>query len=190
MCSRKYFMFFVVLVLVLAQVSAWPTKTEKPAPAQVTEVSPVEAEENSVSPSSETQKTVSTDYSEILTKLDSQKVVLGSDLQTLKDDVGAMASAMAVLVADNRALNDSLAAAQKKYADEMKTKYFADFGASFGFKESKILYGGVAEMGLRFGRGLMVKTGANYLIGEVGKLELPSWNIEQLTLTCTVGWEW
>ena len=187
MCARKYFMFFVVLVLVSVQVFAWPTKTEK---AVVTEASPVVAEENSVSPSSEMQKTVSTDYSEILTKLDSQKVVLGSDLQTLKDDVGSMASALTILIADNRALNDSLAEVTGKYEKANGTKFFADLGAAFGFKSEKIQYGFVGDMGLRFGKGLLVKTGVQYMLGDVGKIEMPTWDIGALTVSATVGWEW
>lgn len=185
MCSRKCFMFCVVLVLALAQVFAWPTSEAKAQKLVA------EAEENALNPSSEMQSNVSTSYNEISTKLDGKLVVVGNDLETLKTDVTAMAGALTTLIADNRALNDSLDDMTSKYIKETKTKFFADAGAVIGFKNKAITLGIVGEMGIKLGKGLLVKTGVQYIAWDFGQFSaMPKWDIENLSLTCTAGWEW
>ena len=190
MCSKRCFMFCVVLALALVQVMAWPWDAKETKVLFETEQSPAVAVENSQNPSSEEPKTASADFSEISTKLDGKLVVVGNDLVTLKEDVNSMASALAILIADNRALNDSLEEMTGKYEKANGTKFFADLGAAFGFKSERVQLGAVGDMGIRFGRGFMVKTGVQYMVCDFGAWKMPEWSIENLTVSATIGWEW
>ena len=177
MCSKRLFVFALVLVLGLAQVFAWPTKATS-AP-----VESVKTEEKSANPSLEMQNDVSTKLTETSANLENKVVVAGADLNTLKSDMVSLSSSVSALIADNRDLQARLAA-------ETGTKYFMDFGMLFGFKEKAMKVGAVGEMGIRFGKGLLVKTGIQYSAFEIGKIELPQFTIDDLSMTLTVGWEW
>ena len=75
-------------------------------------------------------------------------------------------------------------------SETTKTRFFADFGVAFGFSEKTILYGATADFGLKLGRGLMIKTGATYMIGDFSDFKNVEWSLDKLTVSATVGWEW
>ncbi len=75
-------------------------------------------------------------------------------------------------------------------SETVKTRLFADLGVAFGFKGDSLLYGLTGDMGLKFGQGLMFKTGATYMVGSFSDIKDFSWSLDKLTLTATVGWEW
>lgn len=182
MCSKKLFTFCLVLALASLQVFAWPVKAEKiPVEAPTPTV-----EETSQNPSLPTQNDNSTKLEQMSTNLDNKMVVMGSDLTALKEDMADLTVAFATLVADNRALNDEL-------AKERGSKWFADLGASFGFKNDDLVYGVVGDIGYRLKSSLMLKLGTQMTIGtltDVKKIVDLNINKERFVFTATVGWEW
>lgn len=74
--------------------------------------------------------------------------------------------------------------------DAYGTKFFADLGAAFGFKKDAVQYGIVGDMGLKFGKGFLTKVGVQYMLGDIGKFEMPEWSLENMTVNATIGWEW
>lgn len=180
MCSRKFFILCLVLVLALAQVSAWPTRA-KEEPVVETQPS-VKAEQTSPEPSATMQSDVLTRFSETSTNLENKVVVLGTDLSTLKSDMTDMAAAINMLVKDNTDLRESLKKANG-------TKYLVDIGVAFGLTEKDVRLGAVGSMGIRFGKNFVSKIGIQYMACDLGKIELPKWNIQDMTVSATIGWE-
>lgn len=189
MCSRKYFIFCLVLVLALAQVSAWPTRTKEEIPVVVEEPQIVEVEETSQNPSSEMPSDVLTKFSETSTNLENKVVVLGSGLTELKSDMLSMAAAVEMLVANNRDLQNSLDKALEENKKANGTKYLVDAGMAFGFKDKAVQMGVVGDMGIRFGKNFVSKIGLQYMACDLGKFELPKWSMDNLTVSATIGWE-
>ena len=171
MCSKKSFMLFSVLVLALVFVMPLNAKWGTPTQAQETQIS-----------SEETQKEQSTDSQQTLTSLDGKVVIFGSELETVKKDVEDVQSAMALLVQKNEILENNLKKANG-------TKFFADAGVAIGFGEESIQYGLTADIGMRFGGSLMVKTGVQYMVGSFGAFDI-GWDLKKMTVNTTVGWEW
>lgn len=181
MCLKKYFMFFVVLVLVSVQVFAWPLKsTEK-------EVTPNEETIQNVSSekSTETLTVLETQSTNSLTAsdLEGRTVVMGKDLATLKEQFYTLEDSVALLIEDNRKLNEEL-------DKEKGQKFFADLGLAFGVSEGSIMYGAVGDIGMRFGKGLMLKLGGQYMLGSFSDITKFNWSIDNLTVNATIGWEW
>lgn len=84
---------------------------------------------------------------------------------------------------------------QQKQIDELEkknkaTRFFADFGVAVGFKDEGVTYGATADMGLKFGKGLLFKVGTTYMIGEFKDFKNVSWSLNNLICTATIGWEW
>ena len=70
------------------------------------------------------------------------------------------------------------------------TRFFADFGVAVGFKDEGVTYGATADMGLKFGKGLLFKVGTTYMIGEFKDIKNVEWSLNNLICTATIGWEW
>ena len=115
--------------------------------------------------------TTSSDLSEISEKIDGLLLVSKGTKDELNEQVDA--------------LYNDLQAALK---ESTKTKFFADLGVAFGLKEKALTYGVTGDIGLRFGKGLMLKVGAVYMVGS--DFTNISWGLDNLTATATVGWEW
>lgn len=113
----------------------------------------------------------SSELSEISDKIDGLLLVSQGTKDELNEQVDGL----------YKDLQDALAASTR-------TKFFADLGAAFGVKEKTLTYGVTGDIGLRFGKGLMFKIGAIYMVGN--DFQNISWGIENLTMTATVGWEW
>lgn len=193
MCSKKFFMFSVVLALALAQVFAWPTKVAKETIAPVEVVETTVVEETSQKPLSEMPNDVLNKFSETSANLDNKVVVIGDDLKTLKGDMADLTDAVVMLIADNRALQQELENERSALAKERGSKWFADIGASFGFKGNDLVYGLVGDVGYRLKSSLMLKLGTQMTVGtltDVKKLVDLDINKERFVLTATVGWEW
>lgn len=174
-------MFFVVLVLVSVQVFAWPQKsTEKESVKKEETTQNVSSEKSTeTSTISETQSTVSLTASD----LEGRTVVMGKDLATLKEQFYTLEDSVALLIEDNRKLNAEL-------DKEKGQKFFADLGLAFGINEGSLLYGVVGDIGMRFGRGLMLKVGGQYMLGSIAKIPSFNWSVDNLTVNATIGWEW
>lgn len=182
-CSRTFVCFAVVCLLASSCVWAIPGAKKSVAPEpQEQQVVHAVTLTTETSESEATEKSIS--YEELSAILNKAGWFIGG---STIDKISAGVDAIQATNDEQNAEIARLAAALKK---EQSTKFFADFGAAFGFQAEKVQYGVTGDMGIRFGKGLMVKTGAQYMLGNVGKLETPHWDIEDLSLTCTVGWEW
>ena len=170
MCSKKLSMLFLVSVLVLVSamplVAKWGTPNALETPMQ----------------SSETQNVLSEDSQKTLSNLDGKVVVFGSELETIKKDMEDVQVATDLLIQKNAMLEESLKKANG-------TKLFADVGIAIGFGDDSIKYGITGDVGTRFGKSFMVKTGIQYMLGSFGKVDF-GWNLQNLTVNATIGWEW
>ena len=79
---------------------------------------------------------------------------------------------------------------EEQLKKEVGTKFYANVGAAFGFKSTEIQYGVCGDMGIRFGKGFLISVGVQYMLGDFGKVKLPDWNIEDMTVQAKIGWEW
>lgn len=167
MCLKKCFMLFVVLALVLVQAMAWPVSiTEK------NQISKETVESSNQSKPSQKSEEVSNEYVMTSNDLEGMKVVKGEDLETLKKSFSTL----------EKNVSDLLA--------ETGNKFFADIGVAFGFVDKTMHYGLCGDMGMRFGKGLMLKVGAQYMIGSFADIKNIGWDINKLSLNTTIGWEW
>ncbi len=197
MCSKRLFMFCVVLVLVLGSVMAWPITVKKPLTIAET-INEKATESEAILNEISTPSTVSSELTaptvevevpvvdEEIVELESKKSLKGADLDAfitsyklLKKDVSDLEAENDTLVADNTAL-----------LKEKKSKFFADLGLAFGFENKALMYGFAGDIGMRFGSSLMGKLGATYMFGSFSDIKNISWNIDKLTVSATIGWEW
>lgn len=78
----------------------------------------------------------------------------------------------------------------KALAKEQGTKAFAKLNAVLGFDNDQLTYGIGGALGLRLGKGFMLETGANYMLGKFNELPSLKPNLDNLTMTVGIGWEW
>lgn len=177
MCLKKSFTLFVVLVLVSVSVMAWPVAVTKPEAGVMT------ASKETVTESTEPSTTTSTSSTESSveteSKWDNVRVLRGEDLQ----EFVAEYSNLKQNVRDLETVNAEL-------LKERKSKFFADAGLAFGIRDKAVSYGFAADIGMRFGSSVMGKLGATYMFGSFADLTNVSWNIDSLTVSATIGWEW
>lgn len=188
MCAKRYAVFFVVFLLVCSSAWAIPgirkPSEEKPSAESTSEVIIIENSESEAN-----VKYVS--YEELSKILNGRIEILGTErIDTILTTVDKLEQTVKEQNEEIARQDQEIAEVKAAYAKEMGTKYFADLGAAFGFKDTKVQYGFVGDMGLRFGKGLMVKTGVQYMVGDLGQWKAPSWSIDNLTVSATVGWEW
>ena len=135
--------------------------------------------ETAVSTTSEKAETTTTESSSELStisnKIDDLTLVSKGTKEELKAELNTYTDGL-------------YAALQAALKESTKTKFFCDLGAAFGVKDKALTYGVTGDMGLRFGKGLMVKIGAIYMVGN--DFQNISWGLENLTMTATIGWEW
>ncbi len=157
---------------------------------QKTEVLPEQQETSTSveSPSlsqSETTGT-STDLDELLTLLEKNNYILGAEkIDTVKKAIEDVSADIGVSNALIEAQMSQIEALKKELAS---TRFFADLGVAFGFKDVGVNYGVVGDMGIKFGNGLLTKVGVQYMVGDFKSL--PQWSIENMTVSATIGWEW
>ncbi len=153
-------------------------------------------ESESLSQSSEqsSKTAVSTEkLNELLTLLENSNFILGAEkIDTIRQTVEETVAGISDVSSDLE-LNNALIAAQSGQIESLKkelksTRFFADTGMAFGFKDKGVLYGVVGDMGIKFGSGLMTKVGVQYMLGDFKSL--PQWSIENMTVSATIGWEW
>lgn len=140
------------------------TDTETPAPVEA----PVE----------EVVEVKKADLEEMVAIVDELDATLAE-----AEDKAAVADASAVAV--EKAYNLGFAKAEKK------TRAFAMGNVVLGFANGIPQWGLGAEMGIKIGNGLLISAGANYLVGgfTMDTVVQPL-NIDRLTVTLGVGWEW
>ena len=160
MCRKLFVLLSLFLVL---SSSAFALAPLKRATAETVSTTSAKAETITT--------TTSSDLSEISEKIDGLLLVSQGTKNELNEQVDAL----------YKDLQDAL-------RESTKTKFFADLGVAFGLKEKALNYGVTGDIGLRFGKGLMLKVGAVYMVGS--DFTNISWGLDNLTATATIGWEW
>lgn len=189
MWVKRLSILLVVLLVVSSFVWALPG-AKKTTQVQATAVE--EAQETSTSADSQTLtesevKEISTSLTKLSSLLEENSILWGDKIEAVKE--------AATDVSYDVAVNNALIAAQGEQIESLKkelkkTKFFVDFGVAFGFKEQAITYGTVADMGMKLGKGLLIKTGVQYMMGNFADITNMSWSLDNLTVSATVGWEW
>lgn len=127
---------------------------------------------------------------ELLTLLENSNFILGAEkIDTIRQTVEETVEG----ISSDLELNNALIEAQSGQIEALKrelktTRFFADAGMAFGFKDQGVMYGVVGDMGIKFGSGLMTKVGVQYMLGDFKSL--PQWSMENMTVSATIGWEW
>jgi len=132
-------------------------------------------------------KEISTSLTELLKLLENKTALWGSQIEAVKEAATDVSYDVNMSNALNLTLTEQVDSLKKELN---KTRFFVDFGVAFGFKEKAITYGAVADMGMKFGKGFIVKTGVQYMVGDFSDIKNVSWSLDNLTVSATVGWEW
>ena len=195
---KKLSVFLLVLCLVCSCVWAFPGKksSEESAPesSPVAEETPATSEElweevQSQISSEIEQNEMSEALSNLLEDLQSNSRLTKSQLSELILRLEELQSDVEIVNADSRAKDEQIKAlAAKAYGFH----FYANVGAVVGFKDAKPTLGGVLNVGFKFGGGWTVGTGIQYqlMTFEEGKKFDFSWNIDKLSITATMGYEW
>lgn len=130
---------------------------------------------------------ISTSLTELLNLLENKSALWGTQIEAVKDAAKDVSYDVTMSNALNLTLTEQVDSLKKELN---KTRFFVDFGVAFGFKEKAITYGAVADMGMKFGKGFIVKTGVQYMVGDFSDIKNVSWSLDNLTVSATVGWEW
>lgn len=94
------------------------------------------------------------------------------------------------LTAANSQQADDLAYIRGRYDKEVASKFFMNTGLALGYKGNTPIYGIVGNFGIRFGAGLLLGAGVQYMAGSFKEVPFTNWSTEDLTIQLTVGWEW
>ena len=190
MKATKFFAFLLVLVLCSSSVFAFAPLAgfSKPSvePAQT---EPVEESKKTSKTSTETilGSEISSTNSEVEgMSYDELKDYIDGKFILTPNQVKEITKAVDKVGADIDNLKKDLA------KEQTGTKFFADFGAAFGFGEG-IQFGAVADVGMRLGKGWLFKVGGQYMVGdinEVGNILKHNWSLSNATIQTTVGFEW
>lgn len=191
MCVKKLSIF--LLVLLVASSFAWALPGAKKTTQAATPTAVVEVPETSTSAESQSStesvpSETSTNSEELLALMEKNDYLWGADdIKEVKSIVEDIALDIEVSNAINAAQTDQIDSLKK----ELKaTRFFADAGVAFGFTEGGINYGVAGDMGIKFGKGLITKVGVQYMLGNLTDITNLQWNIENMTVQATVGWEW
>lgn len=124
-----------------------------------------------------------------LTDLISQLELIQSDFDMVATDSASKEEIISTIQQLNQKQADDIAYLKGMYDRESGTKFFANVGAVLGFKAAQPTFGATAEMGMRIGNGLTIGFGGQYILFE-NQTFSPAWNIDKLSITGKVGWEW
>lgn len=191
MWEKRLSIFLVALLVVSCCV--WALPGAKKAVKETQEVVEEEAPQTSISVDS--QNSSQSEATETSIDLDEAlKILKGNNFIIGADKINAVATAVEE-VASNQELSNALIATQNQQIESLKkevnaTRFFADLGVAFGFKDKGINYGVVGDMGLKLGKGFITKVGVQYMLGDLSNIGNLQWSLENMTVQTTVGWEW
>lgn len=178
---KKTLVFGLILAICCSSVFALPKKASsevQPEVMPVTEPSKVSSEP--VTETSEPVTETSPELETLLTNLEGKFVITGSTLKNLQNEFANFKGDYEQLKTDYSSLKDEMSKVNR-------TRFFLDLGAAFSFKEEGLAYGMTGDMGLKFGKGFKTQMGITYMMEDIMK---PSWNLSNMIVTTTVGWEW
>lgn len=167
-----------LLLFVLCSCFVWALPSRKTGSDVEALPSEVVPDATSQKVSSETVTDTSNGLTTLLTSLDNKVLVSGNVLKELKEEFAVFKEDYDLLVADNRSLHE----------EKKGVRYFANVGAAFGFGEN-LRWGATADFGIRINH-LVIKTGAQYLFGNLRDIKAYDWRVDNLSASVTVGWEW
>lgn len=194
---KKLSVFVLVLCLVCSCVWAFPGKA---ASSGNSSVESSETKETSEQLWEEVQKSANsyeTEQNEMSEELSTLLADLQNSSRLTKSGLSELISKLEVLQEDIEAVNaDSRAKDEQIKALASKAygfHFYANAGAVLGFKNTFPTLGAVLNLGVKFGAGWTVGTGLQYQLmtfDEDGKHFDYHWNIDKLSITATVGFEW
>lgn len=173
---------------------------QQEAPQEVVEpseeVKRVEELEHDLATMSETLKSLQSevDSTKVMTsgkkeEIDSLVGQIASDVEIVLADLEEKEAIIAELAEANSAQADQIAYIQGRYDKELATKFYANVGGVIGFKGNAPTWGVTGNIGLRFGKGLLIGTGVQYMVGTFTAKPFDL-GIDNLSINVTVGWEW
>ena len=168
--------FVILLVVLLALSSSAFALAPLGGFAKAQEQTPVSTESTNSKTISQTSSDTSTSFDDLKEYLDGKVIITPSQKDVLSDMV-------------SNAIKDAFEL-EEQLKKEVGTKFYANVGASFGFKSTEMQYGVCGDMGSRFGKGFLMSVGVQYMLGDFGNIKLPDWNIEDMTVQAKIGWEW
>lgn len=193
---KRLSVLLLVLLLVSSCVWAFPGKSS--SGKSVTESSEKPVEETSEELWDKVQSQISSEIepsetsealSNLLEDLQSNSRLTKSQLSELILKLEELQTDIEIVNADSKAKDEQIAAlASKAYGFH----FYVNGGAVLGFKDAKPTLGAVLNVGVKFGGGWTAGTGAQYQLitfDSDKKFDL-SWNIDKLSITATVGYEW
>lgn len=217
MCAkRRLAAFLLVLLVASCYVWAFPGRKESKAVSIQEEPVPATQASTAIDPTSDGSEQAidlpeppkssraSEIESDVISKLESKSTVKGDELAELigllkaqvedqleaEEDIARLASKVDELQEANQAQADEIAYQKGLLDKEQSVKAFAQAKALIGFEDNAPAYGIGGEIGLRTGKGLMLSTGASYMLGTfTSPLEL-GWDLDNLSLSVGIGWEW
>lgn len=183
----------LVLFLVCSCVWAFPKKEASSKSSEVSSQETVEQLWEEVKQSASSSETAQSETSEALSSLlddlSNSSKLTKQQLSELISKLEGIEADIEVVNADSRAKDEQIAVLLKK---AKSVKFFTNFGAVVGFKNAVPTLGAVVNLGVKFGNGIQIGTGAQYQIASFStdKILDVSWNIDKLSLTTTIGYEW
>ena len=193
---RKLSVFVLVLCLVCSCVWAFPGKASSGNSSSESSVKEETSEElweevqKSLNCSETEQSEMSQELSTLLEDLQNSSRLTKSGLSELISKLEALQEDIETVNADSRAKDEQIKAlASKAYG----FPFYANAGAVLGFKDTFPTLGAVMNLGVKFGAGWTIGTGLQYQLitfDDEGKHFDYHWNIDKLSITATVGFEW
>lgn len=197
MCAkRRLAAFLLVLLVASCYVWAFPGRKEQAIQADSTQAEMTYTKSGAMKESNDLEK----DLKEPATSLKENDY----SKQELKDIIEEQYKDQMEAEEDNQRLreeNETLSAANAKQADDLaytrgqldkasSVKAFANLKAVIGFEDKLPTWGLGGDFGLRFKSGLMLSAGATYILGDFKNPIDFSWDLDSLSMSMGIGWEW
>ena len=212
MCARrKLAAFCLVLLVASSYVWAFPGRKEAKALSVQEEPSAAIEKTSTVKEAKPEQNEQRSDLRKLEESLERKEIpsiaeetAQDSELQELyrllEEQVADQREAEADiqrLLAENEELRkanasqaDSIAYTKGQLDKATSLKTFANVKAVIGFEDMLPRWGVGGEIGLKLSSGLMLSTGASYMIGDFSSPASLGWDLDSLSLSLGLGWEW
>lgn len=156
--------------------------------SKLSEILPVSSEVAAVPEQSTESVAIDSDLLADLIDQRLDKILTGvNDAEGYTNDIEAE---KAEIAAANAAQADEIARKDALLKKEQGTKAFGKINGVLSFENNLPVFGAGASLGLRFGRGLLIEVGANYMIGNLITAPVLDLSLDRLSIIASIGWEW